>query len=95
MFWRNELTQTTKKIIQPQELRQRLQRHISNSKRRDHTHAAQIQSTEDKVDKVNSKYMFLSEALGWKEDIDGMDDAISDADPSGVTNLDKYLFFAE
>ena len=51
--------------------------------------------TEDEFDKVEAKYMFLTETLGWKEGIDGMEDATSDADPNDVTKLDKYLFLTE
>ena len=50
---------------------------------------------EDKFDKVKTKYMFLTETLGWKEGIDGMKDATSDADPDDVTKLAKYLFLTE
>ena len=39
--------------------------------------------------------MFLIETLGWKEGIGEMGDATSDADPTDVTKLVKYLFLTE
>ena len=51
--------------------------------------------TKEKFDKVKAEYMFLTETLGWKEDIGGMDDTPSDADSNDVTKLAKYLFLTE
>ena len=51
--------------------------------------------TEDTFDKVKAKYMFLTATLRWKEGIDGMEDATSDADPNDVKKLVEYLFLAE
>ena len=51
--------------------------------------------TEDKFDKVETKYMFLIETLGRKEGIDGTDVTPLDADPNDVTKLAEYLFLAE
>ena len=42
-----------------------------------------------------SKYLFLTETLGWEEGIDGMDDTPSNADSNDVTKLAKYLFLTE
>ena len=39
--------------------------------------------------------MFLTETLGWKEDLNGENDTSSDADLDDVTKLAKYLFLAE
>ena len=50
---------------------------------------------EDTFDEVEAKYMFLTETLGWKEGIDGMEDVTSDTDPNDVTKLAKYLFLIE
>ena len=41
--------------------------------------------TEDSVDKVEAKYMFLTETLGWREGVGGKDVTPSDADPKYVT----------
>lgn len=50
---------------------------------------------EDKFDKVEAEYMFLTETLGWKEGIDGMKDATTDANPNDVTKLAEYLFLTK
>ena len=51
--------------------------------------------TEDKFDKVEAEYIFLTETLGLKEGIDWMNDTPSDADPNDVTKLAEYLFLTE
>ena len=51
--------------------------------------------TEDELDKVKAEYMFLTETLGWKEGINEMKDATSDADSNDVSKLAKYLFLTE
>ena len=51
--------------------------------------------TKDVFDEVKAKYMFLTETLGWKESIDGMKNATSDAKPNDVTKLAEYLFLTQ
>ena len=48
--------------------------------------------TEDKFDEVEAEYMFLIELLRWKEDIHGIKDTTSDADPNDVTKLPECFF---
>ena len=51
--------------------------------------------TEDKFDMIKAEYMSLTETLGRKDGIGGMDDTPSDSDPNDVTKLAKYLFLTE
>ena len=51
--------------------------------------------TEDKVDKADTEYMFLTKTLGWKEGLNKENNPTLDADLNDVTKLTKYLFLIE
>ena len=51
--------------------------------------------SQKKKEKVEAEYILLTETLGGKEGIDGMDDTPSDADPNDVTKLAEYLLLTE
>ena len=50
---------------------------------------------EDKFDKVEAKYMFLTKTLGQREGLDGGNDTSADANLNDVTKLAEQLFLTE